>query len=612
MFNGSGFVTTMIQRQASSCLPAMRRKLRSMESSGFFHVDPDEAEELDDATIEPLDEAQDLELDEGARTALGRLRDSWECYDGHDSKYEAFEQAVRTLIEEGSAKVLVFSFFVGTIDYLAERLSGIEIEGRPLRTLKLYGPMNADQRHAAIKAFRESPEPIVMVSSEVGSEGLDFQFCAAMVNYDLPWNPMRVEQRIGRIDRYGQQSELIQILNMRIEDTVEDRIFYRLYERIQIFERSIGDLEEILGGQQKALQALQRDVLQNKLSPAEQEKKTLQIADAIVRLQLEHDEFDRQSQKFLGNDDVFLDRFNDIEQSRKYVTPDELQELVASFLRRRFPRVSLKPAEDLEPSIYELHTGGDRGFDRAIHSRLAGDPGRAQLVRRFLARFDHDDRLLVTFDPQVALRERGIEFISIHHPLVRAIQHMLLGEPELLPTAGLTITGSDLPQGACCFFVYELEATGMKDRIEFVPVVVRDGEVDEQLGKQFLRLLADATSLDTERPLLAESQIADACAAANRWIASERDHREEELRRVNDEVIGAQLESLRLSSERQKLRLMEQLETQKDPSILRMRRAQLANRERDFGERVQRLESKRGVSVGRRLVAAGAMIVGPS
>ena len=152
----------------------------------------------------------------------------------------------------------------------------------------------------------------------------------------------------------------------------------------------------------------------------------------------------------------------------------------------------------------------------------------------------------------------------------------------------------------------------MKDRIEFVPVVVRDGEVDEQLGKQFLRLLADATSLDTERPSLAESQIADACAAANRWIASERDHREDELRRVNDEVIGAQLESLRLSSERQKLRLMEQLETQKDPSILRMRRAQLANRERDFAERVQRLESKRGVSVGRRLVAAGAMIVEPS
>ena len=68
-----------------------------------------------------------------------------------------------------------------------------------------------------------------------------------MVNYDLPWNPMRVEQRIGRLDRYGQRANVIHIFNFSVADTIEERILARLYERIGIFEAAIGDLEVILG-----------------------------------------------------------------------------------------------------------------------------------------------------------------------------------------------------------------------------------------------------------------------------------------------------------------------------------------------------------------------------
>ena len=135
---------------------------------------------------------------------------------------------------------MVFSYFTGTIDYLAERLSGLLFDGRPLRILKLYGPMNSAERDRAVASFRDHPGPVVLLSSEVGSEGLDFQFCSRMFNYDLPWNPMRVEQRIGRLDRYGQTSEIIHILNMIVTDTIEERIFHRLYDRIRIFESSMG------------------------------------------------------------------------------------------------------------------------------------------------------------------------------------------------------------------------------------------------------------------------------------------------------------------------------------------------------------------------------------
>ena len=75
----------------------------------------------------------------------------------------------------------------------------------------------------------------ILLSSEVGSEGLDLQFASAMVNYDLPWNPMVVEQRIGRIHRIGQKAERIVVINLICEGTADERIYDRLYLRLDLF-----------------------------------------------------------------------------------------------------------------------------------------------------------------------------------------------------------------------------------------------------------------------------------------------------------------------------------------------------------------------------------------
>jgi len=83
---------------------------------------------------------------------------------------------------------------------------------------------------------KENEEAIdILLSSEVGCEGLDYEFCDRLVNYDIPWNPMRIEQRIGRIDRFGQQAEKILIFNFITPGTVEERIFFRCFERLGIF-----------------------------------------------------------------------------------------------------------------------------------------------------------------------------------------------------------------------------------------------------------------------------------------------------------------------------------------------------------------------------------------
>lgn len=141
----------------------------------------------------------------------------------------------------------MFSYFRKTLEYLKEELEnqgykvGLIYGGIPLKDEIRRGKV-IKGRETIIKELEEGKIQILL-SSEVGTEGLDFQFCNCMINYDLPWNPMRVEQRICRLDRYGQKSEKVLIYNFQVENTIEGRIFGRLYERIKIFERSIGELE---------------------------------------------------------------------------------------------------------------------------------------------------------------------------------------------------------------------------------------------------------------------------------------------------------------------------------------------------------------------------------
>src|SRR4029079_6144392 len=82
---------------------------------------------------------------------------------------------------------------------------------------------------------------------EVGSEGIDLQFCRTIINYDLPWNPMRIEQRIGRVDRLGQASDAVTVINLLHRGTIDDEIYRRLYERLGICEQALGGFEAVLG-----------------------------------------------------------------------------------------------------------------------------------------------------------------------------------------------------------------------------------------------------------------------------------------------------------------------------------------------------------------------------
>ncbi|GAI82223.1 unnamed protein product, partial [marine sediment metagenome] len=122
------------------------------------------------------------------------------------------------LVVKNKKKLIVFAFFKKTLKYLKIRL-----EDNGVKCEIIHGDIK--DRTERIENFRTTPQISILLSSEVGSEGLDLQFCDALVNYDLPWNPMVVEQRIGRIDRMGQESKVINVYSFALKGTIEEKIY---------------------------------------------------------------------------------------------------------------------------------------------------------------------------------------------------------------------------------------------------------------------------------------------------------------------------------------------------------------------------------------------------
>ncbi|MHB8633768.1 MAG: DEAD/DEAH box helicase, partial [Thermoplasmatota archaeon] len=138
-------------------------------------------------------------------------------------------------------KMIVFTQFRETQELLSRRL---QQEG--VTNVKFHGQLTPGRRRRAIEEFK-GDKVQVMVATDSGSEGLNLQFAHVLVNYDLPWNPMRVEQRIGRVHRIGQESNAVIILNLAVADTIEDYVLQVLYEKIKLFEVAIGEMDLILG-----------------------------------------------------------------------------------------------------------------------------------------------------------------------------------------------------------------------------------------------------------------------------------------------------------------------------------------------------------------------------
>jgi ERCC4-related helicase len=191
----------------------------------------------------------------------------------HNAKGKALLQALERAFEESKRlgaqqKALIFTESRRTQDYLLGLLEGSAYAGRTVLfngtnssiqakrthadwasrhagTDRVTGSRTADTRAALVEHFRDTAQ--IMIATEAGAEGINLQFCSLVINYDLPWNPQRIEQRIGRCHRYGQQHDVVVVNFIDLSNPADERVYQLLAEKFQLFEGVFGASDEVLG-----------------------------------------------------------------------------------------------------------------------------------------------------------------------------------------------------------------------------------------------------------------------------------------------------------------------------------------------------------------------------
>ena len=198
------------------------------------------------------------------------------------------------LIRSSSEKIIIFVKYLGTLDHLSNFLSWNKIPHA-----LFHGGLNNRGKDEEIKKFKE--EANILLTTEIGGEGRNLQFCHQMINYDLPWNPMKIEQRIGRIHRIGQEKE-VTIYNLCAAGSAEDYILQVLDKKINMFELVIGEIDMILGRVrgEKEFSDMVYDIWIQSVSDAERKKGFDQLATRLKRSKTGYEKTKALDEKLFG------------------------------------------------------------------------------------------------------------------------------------------------------------------------------------------------------------------------------------------------------------------------------------------------------------------------
>lgn len=258
-----GFVMTIYRRRLASSFAALRATLegrvKSMAGAGapLVHIEEDADDEAENDSEDAERNAREaLKAEESSD--IQRLLEMISKLPT-DTKTLALLSLLSTLEQQGYRQCIVFTQYTDTLDALralliAEGHKVMCFTGRGGERLDVSGDWRRMSREETKRRFRAG-EADLLLCTDAAAEGLNFQFCGALVNFDMPWNPMRVEQRIGRVDRLGQQFSEVAIANLLYEDTVEADVHHALSTRIGLFTQFVGRLQPILSSLPQRLTA---------------------------------------------------------------------------------------------------------------------------------------------------------------------------------------------------------------------------------------------------------------------------------------------------------------------------------------------------------------------
>ncbi|KRD41334.1 hypothetical protein ASE38_17150 [Cellulomonas sp. Root930] len=370
-----------------------------------------------------------------------------------DPKVELLRQIIEDKAKAENNKVLVFSTFRHTIEYLQSKCSDWG-----MRVAVMHGGVPDDERRAIRRRFKlGASDPLaydVMLCSEVGTEGLDYQFCNTLVNYDIPWNPMRIEQRIGRIDRRGQKSETVAIVNVLTRGTIEAEIYWRCLSRIGVFNHALGGSEKILG----EITSTVVDIATNlELSSSEREAALRQLADNQIARIEEEQRLEDQQVDLLGYSGKSFEE-NVAEASSEWLESQKLADLVKFYFEKLQPgrAIALRPGRVARVPLSSETTA------RMIDDLDAHAPDSHRLKR--LLRGDKVV-LSMTTDPDLAEEADDIELLGPTHPLVRVAARAAQFAGPVQATLG--VVSDRVPPGRIPVGIYAWTRFGSRNSLTF-------------------------------------------------------------------------------------------------------------------------------------------------
>ena len=559
------FMMSTINRQAASCIFGLAPHIRDIIARRVRQLNDD-----------PDIEFGGFNMDGSSGDAISSLAASIlsmaDNLPPEDPKLEETLKIIELKQEMPNNKIMLFSTFRHTLAYLKKKLTELGY-----RVEQVDGGVKDEQRYAFKARFelpKEDPDSIdILLFTEVGSEGLDYQFCDMMINYDLPWNPMRIEQRIGRIDRRGQKSEAVNIYNVITENTIDAEIYYRCLMRIGIFENSIGECEEILGEIATGIEGI---ILDSSLTDDERKRKLEQIADNEFRKLQEITRLEEEEKELFGFDLTEFTTAQEIRHAENpWLTPQGLQGLIEQYLK-----------EILGDGVYILGDGAMKNLRLNASARgilkdeLRKMPGSRNALRRTWENYlsGKKPNHTITFDADAASKDRDSFFITAMHPLAKqAAEHFAKGEAVYLKLQHYSNT---IPAGNYPFSVYAWRFTGFNEYTRLVTICE-----SEQVAEELPDVLENASNSPISETMSCDWSDLEGLQVA-RWMDARTKHK-----RDVTTTITFKLESL-ANNQRNRIRSLEQqIQDAFDDSIRRMKMSELETVQENYSRKVNEIQS---------------------
>ena len=459
------FMMSTLMRQASSCIFGLAPLLKGMVSRRLGDILSDYCGEDGNITVSDLENVKMGQLEAEFRAMAKRVIELSENLPQTDEKLDRLLEVVENKSHQENNKIILFSSFRHTLRYVEQHL----LE-KGYRVAQVNGSVKDEERLALRQRF-ELPAANenaldILLFTEVGCEGLDYQFCDFMINYDLPWNPMAIEQRIGRIDRRGQKSDTVIICNLVTEGTIDAKIYHRCLERIGIFESSIGECAGILGDM---TQQINRAVFDPTLTQQEREDKIEKIADNEVSRANEMKKLEDESKELFGIDisGYVLDR-NVTEAENPWIGEQYIQALVTEYFNRVLGEK--KNYIQGEGAHKVLNLSGENRATLKNLLRRSNIKKSAMYNQWWSYLKGNDTRIAITFDQEEATRDRNVIFFTAVHPLVKMAAAELHKKDEVY--IELLVDAQDCPVacGDYPFLIEERKIIGLRKEVKIVPI----------------------------------------------------------------------------------------------------------------------------------------------